>query len=45
MSFTYNPNKRKRSKAHGFLKRMKTTSGKNVIRRRRAIGRKKITTV
>lgn len=43
MSFTYNPKKRKRAKTHGFLVRQKTKSGKNVIKRRRQKGRKKIT--
>ncbi|MBP6879841.1 MAG: 50S ribosomal protein L34 [Candidatus Pacebacteria bacterium] len=43
MSITYNPKKRKRTRAHGFLKRSKTTSGKAVISRRRSKGRKKLT--
>jgi large subunit ribosomal protein L34 len=43
MSFTYKPNKRKRAKTHGFLVRSKTTSGKNVIARRRRKGRAKLT--
>jgi len=42
MSVTYNPKKRKRAKTHGFLVRQKTKSGKNVIRRRRTKGRKKL---
>lgn len=42
MSFTYNPKKRKRAKKHGFLKRMNKSTGRNVIKRRRAIGRKKL---
>jgi len=42
MSFTYNPKKRKRAKAHGFLVRNKTKGGKNVIKRRRSKGRKKL---
>ncbi|MBP9821424.1 MAG: 50S ribosomal protein L34 [Candidatus Pacebacteria bacterium] len=42
MSFTYKPKTRKRAKTHGFLVRMATTSGKNVIRRRRQKGRVKL---
>lgn len=43
MSITYNPKKRKRARTHGFLKRNSTTSGKAVIKRRKAKGRKKVT--
>lgn len=42
MSVTYQPKKRKRSKTHGFLKRMKSPTGQNVIKRRRQKGRKKL---
>jgi large subunit ribosomal protein L34 len=42
MSMTYNPKKKKRATTHGFLVRMKTTNGKNVIRRRRAKGRARL---
>jgi large subunit ribosomal protein L34 len=42
MSFTYKPKKRKRAKTHGFLVRMKSPGGRNVIRRRRTKGRAKI---
>jgi large subunit ribosomal protein L34 len=39
---TFQPNRRKRSKTHGFLTRMKTQGGKKVISRRRAKGRKRV---
>jgi large subunit ribosomal protein L34 len=42
MSKTYNPNKRKRAKTHGFLTRTKTPTGKKVTQARRRKGRKKV---
>jgi large subunit ribosomal protein L34 len=45
MKRTYQPKKRRRSRRHGFLKRMREATGQNVIKRRRRQGRKKLTTV
>ena len=39
---TFQPNRRHRSKTHGFRTRMKTKSGAAVISRRRAKGRKRV---
>lgn len=42
MSQTYQPKKRKRARAHGFLKRTKTTAGRATLARRRRKGRARL---
>ncbi|MEI6400256.1 MAG: 50S ribosomal protein L34 [bacterium] len=45
MSQTYQPKKRKRAKTHGFLVRSASSTGKNVLARRRQKGRAKLAVV
>lgn len=39
---TWNPKKKSRARTHGFLKRMKSIAGRNVLKRRRAKGRQSL---
>jgi large subunit ribosomal protein L34 len=39
---TYQPKKRSRAREHGFMKRMATRAGRNVLKRRRLKGRAKL---
>ncbi len=42
MKQTYQPKKKQRSKVHGFRARMKTLSGRRVIKNRRNKGKKEL---
>ena len=43
MWMTFQPKKRQRAKVHGFRARMKTRTGRNVLKARRQRGRKVLT--
>ena len=42
MKRTYQPKKAKRNRTHGVLRRSKSAGGQNVLKRRRAKGRKRL---
>jgi len=42
MKRTFQPNKRKRKKNHGFLVRMRTKGGRHIIKNRRRKGRTRL---